>query len=411
MKSIAVYAAVVLLTLSFLVLLWQFREAMVVFTLSVAISAAFRPLIDWLVGRGLPRPAALLLAYFSVIAVFVALAVALSGPLVRDIQLAADDFAAGYARLKGEWSNGTLFQQTVAEQLPAPENLFAAMAGERGLSIAQTILGAAANLAQLVSSLAIILILSMYWSADNVRFERLWLSLLPVELRARARDVWRSIEAGVGAYIQDEMIQSLLAGALLWLGYWSMGLRYPALLALAGALAWLVPWLGAVAAVIPPLLVGLLVSGKVGALAALYTLMVLLVMELAVEPRFFPRPRYSSLLLVLVVIAFGMTFGLVGVILAPPFAAAVQIFFSQYAQLRGLAGPPPAAPRLSEDALRQLADLNRRLAEVREALSQAGAAPAPEVSSLVQRLDQLVERANAFLEDPSNGRPSPEEAS
>jgi predicted PurR-regulated permease PerM len=207
----------------------------------------------------------------------------------------------------------------------------------------------------------------------------------------------------VGAYINSELFQSILAGALLWLGYWSMGLQYPALLSVAGALAWLVPWLGAALAVIPPFLAGLGISGGVGALAAIYTLMVLFVMEFVVEPRFFPRQRFSSLLLVLVVVAFAQAYGLVGLILAPPFAAALQIFFSHYARLRSLPGDRNGALNVSEDIARHLADLKGRAAELQTALADEPEL-GPEKVNLIQRLNRLVEATDTLLRDRSGLR-------
>jgi predicted PurR-regulated permease PerM len=41
---------------------------------------------------------------------------------------------------------------------------------------------------------------------------------LPAENHARARPVWRAIEAGVGAYGRGEVVQALLAGTVLALG-------------------------------------------------------------------------------------------------------------------------------------------------------------------------------------------------
>ncbi|MCZ7672142.1 MAG: AI-2E family transporter [Chloroflexi bacterium] len=73
----------------------------------------------------------------------------------------------------------------------------------------------------------VILFLSLYWSLDRVRFERLWLSLLPPEQRARARDIWQTIESDLGSYIRSEVAQSLLAGLLLGLGYWALGSPTP----------------------------------------------------------------------------------------------------------------------------------------------------------------------------------------
>ena len=55
----------------------------------------------------------------------------------------------------------------------------------------------------------------------------------------------RTLEQELGAYTRSEVIQSLLAVLLLGTGYWLLGSQYPALLAVVGAIAWLVPVVGA----------------------------------------------------------------------------------------------------------------------------------------------------------------------
>jgi len=76
-----------------------------------------------------------------------------------------------------------------------------------------------------------------------VRFERLWLSLLPVNYRSRSREIWRAIEEGVGAYTRRQVVESLLAGVILWLVTVD-GLELAAFLAVLAALLLLIPWLG-----------------------------------------------------------------------------------------------------------------------------------------------------------------------
>ena len=90
-------------------------------------------------------------------------------------------------------------------------------------------LGSLKTFSRLSGQIAIILILSLYWSADQFRFERLGLSLLPEQHHTKAIHVWRSMEAGVGEYLRSELIQSVLTGLLLWLGFSALGIRYPVL--------------------------------------------------------------------------------------------------------------------------------------------------------------------------------------
>ena len=200
---------------------------------------------------------------------------------------------------------------------------------EQGIPALAGVFGVAQNFFTTVGQIAIILILSLYWSADQFRFERLALSLLPEEHHPRALHIWRSVEAGVGEYLRSELIQSVLTGLFLWLGFSVLGIRYPTLLALWGAIVRLIPWFGALIAVLPALFIGIGISSTVGILATAYTIGILLTLKLVIEPRFFPRYKYSSLLIVLFVIALAETFGFIGVILAPPLAVAVQILFRE----------------------------------------------------------------------------------
>jgi putative permease len=240
-----------------------------------------------------------------------------------------------------------------------------------------------------VGQFFIILVLSVYWSADRVHFERLWLSLLPAERRAHARRIWRELEQGVGAYIRSELAQSLIAGIVLGLGYWMIGLDFPILLAAFGALLWLIPWLGAVLAVILPFVVGLSISPLVAAITVIYTLGVLLVLEALVEPRLFNRRRYSSLLVVFFLVIMTEAYGLVGMILAPPLAASVQILFHHL--VRFFSSPGQA------DQAEQIAALKQRLQEIYLQLEEREER-SPEVASLAARLEALIEKTEEALQ-------------
>jgi len=400
MKRIVWYTALVLTTLSGLVLLWQFRQAIVLFALSLATAAAFRPGVDILVRRGLRRGLALFLVYFTTLGIIGGAIFLISGPLIGDLQHAIDDLVGGYDDIITRWpTEGSAFQRWVSSQLPPLEVLYTNLTGEEGRSVIQSFMGAASSVFDVVGNLAIILILSMYWSVDTVRFERLWLSLVPVERRAHLRGIWRATEEGVGSYIRSRVIQSLVTGTLLWLGYYSMGLEYAALLALLGAFTRLIPWLGTILAIFPPLLVGLGSGPLTAILAALFTLLVLAAMELVLSPRFFTSQNYSSLLIVLVTIALAYGFGLLGLILAPPLAVAIQIIFEKTVQ------PTPAAPS-SEILLPQpqvstlsmeLERLKERLAEARKQMEEGDGPPAPETQNLINRLETLIERAYNYL--------------
>lgn len=389
MIRIVRYTIVVVITLIILLLLWQFSIAILLFFLSLAVAASLRPLISTITGRNVPKRLALGIVYFLLVAALASSIWMVGPPLLDELQRATDDFVLGYDRLKAEWpQSGSLFQQTLAEQLPPSTDFYQALTSDSGVPVLTGIVSMAQNFFSILGQIAIVLVLSLYWSADQFRFERLALSLLPEEHHPRALHVWRSVENGVGEYLRSELVQSALAGLLLWLGYSVLGIRYPILLALWGAVVRLIPWFGALIAVFPALVIGAGMSSTIGALATIYTVCILLTLSLIIEPRFFPRYKYSSLLIVLFVIALAEAFGFIGVVLAPPLAVALQITFQHLYSF--------ATPAFSTEVSEQVGEIRKRLFELKRRLQRSRHR---ESIRLADRLNSLVSRTSEYFQE------------
>jgi putative permease len=385
MKRLAWVTAVVLGTLTAALLVWEFRAAVVLFIVSLVIAAIVRPLVDWFAARRVPRGLALLLTYAVCVGFIIALVVILSGRILTDLQQLTADVTNAYEQLRAQWTTGTPFQQSLAPRLPAASDLYTAITGPQGGTLLQTALGLTLGSFDLLGQLLISLVLSIYWSTDQEHFKRLWMSLLPFEMRARAREIWQHIELGLGGYVRSEVIQSVLALILLGIGYQVLGLKYPAALALIGTICWLIPWVGVVLAVIPAALVGLSMSPALAVLTAALTIVILSFLEFVVEPRLFNRRRFSSLLVVIVVLVLADQFGLIGILIAPPLAAVIQIFASQLFRATIQVTPPQLVQPVSA--------LQERLQSVQTLLAAQSEAPAPEITNLIDRLTELIARA------------------
>jgi predicted PurR-regulated permease PerM len=243
------------------------------------------------------------------------------------------------------------------------------------------------GMAGFVSGMLVILLLSIYWSINQTHFERLWLSLFPAEFRKHARDIWRAIESNLGAYIRSEVIQSLLAALLLGFGYWLLGSPYPAALALIGALAWLIPVVGLVLAVIVPLLIGLLTGVQLSLFTTLYTLVILITLQVWVEPRLFRRRWDNPILTLVILLAMADAFGLPGILAAPPLSAVFQILWSLL-----------ISSRLTSGAEVQISDLKERQDRIWTAIGEMDEPYPRLVISSMERLTALIEKAEPILQ-------------
>jgi predicted PurR-regulated permease PerM len=273
------YVALVLATLTGVFLLWQFQTVLTLFLLALALAAATRRPIDTLARRGLPRGLAILLTYLAGLGLLGGLLYGLGDALIVEGQAAGKGFTAAWEYFRTAWPVGSPLQQFIAQQIPQPDEIYQAVQGALSLQLVQTGLGLTLGLFDAVSRVALVLVLSIYWSIDRDRFERLWLSMLQAERRIRARTIWEGIEDGVGAYLRSTALQFVASGLLLALGYRLLGLGAPVTLALLAAVVGLIPLLGWALAIVPAMLVGLIGGPAVAALAALYTFVVLLVLR------------------------------------------------------------------------------------------------------------------------------------
>ena len=375
----------VMTTLLALVALWQFRIVVIYMLISLVLAATFRPMAQSESRHNFVTRLLLTLQYLAGLGIFGILIFLVGRFLIGDFQQLAERLSAQSAWMLPSWLAGSLFQKTLLAWIPTPDKIFEAITSQRQL-VVPAVLGFTEGIGGLISGFLIILFLSIYWSINQNHFERLWLSLLSAEQRKHARDIWRTIEHDVGAYTRSEIIQSILAVLLLGFGYWLLGSPYPALLAVTGAIAWLIPVVGATLAVILPFLIGLLTSTQLSLFTVLYTLVVLIALQVWVEPRLFKLKWDSPILTFVIILAMADAFGLPGLIVAPPISVICQILWNLLVN-----------NRVTSDPAVQVADLKERRVRLEAVILEMEEAPPPLVVSSMARLTALLEKAEPIL--------------
>jgi predicted PurR-regulated permease PerM len=385
MKRVALTAAGILATVTAFVLMWQLSGIVVLFVVSLAVAAMVRAPAEWLARRGWAGAWAITAAYLLVIGVPLLILAWVIWRLLVEIDPLTNDLMALYVRAYSLLQNSGDLWQSLATRLPAPTDLTNSLTNGQGNAWMGNVMRTVTTVGGLLSQLLIAIVVSIYWTADQLHFERIWLSLLSPEHRAQARNQWRMLESGVGSYLRSELVQSIVAGALLTLVYWLLGFRYPVALAFVGALCWFIPLVGGLLAVIPVALLGFAISPAVSAIAVGLTLLVFLAMEFYLESRLYTRDRYWRTLVLLVMLAMTDAFGLIGLLVAPPLATAIQLW------LNSLLTPAPAPP-VETHAL-DFSELHAKLEEARKRVQDEETASSPRLASLFKRLETLIGEA------------------
>lgn len=386
-KQLALFGAAVMTTLLALVVLWQFQVVVIYVLISLTIAAALRPVAGRLVGRSFTARAAWLLLYLAALGGFGYLIFLTGDAAIREIQQLAQSVSVQDEWRLPAWLIGSSFQQELVAWLPPPSDLFSALTGSQGQLVLPAILGLTQGIGGIVSGAILILLLSIYWSISQIQFERFWIALLPSGQRKQARELWGAIESDIGAYLRGQGIQSLLAGLLFGVGYWLLGSPYPALLALAGALASLIPVVGAAMAIFTPIIVGLLTNVQLSLLTGLYALIVVIALGIWVKPRLFNRGWDNAILTIVLLIVLAEALGLAGIILAPPLSVVCQILWSRLVSHRTRAGTAA-----------QLSDIKARQERVWAIIHAMDEPPLPVINSSMARLTQLIGEAEPILD-------------
>jgi predicted PurR-regulated permease PerM len=369
-------------TLLGLVALWQFRVVLVYVLLSLIIAATFRPISRSETRHSLRTRLLLILQYLVAFIVVVLLVFIIGRFLVNDFRQLAQSLTTETVWVLPGWLQG----ETLSTRLPTPESLFLGIISQPSIALSAA-LGFTESIGSVVSGLVIALFLSVYWSINQNHFERLWLSLLPAEQRKHARSIWRNIEADLGAYSRSEIIQSVLAVIALGIGYWLLGSPYPTLLAVTGAIAWLIPVVGGVLALVLPFMIGLLNDPQLALLSVLYTVVVLVILQISVEPRLFKIKQDNPLLTFVILLAMADAFGLLGIIVAPPISVILQSLWRLLIN-----------ENVSAETVVHVSDLRERQAKLQDAIAHMEGEPPPQVVSSMERLTSLLEKAEPILE-------------
>jgi predicted PurR-regulated permease PerM len=324
--SLAVLAGVLAL------LLWQAPDALlIVFAgvlLAVFLNAGARAIAGLL---GLPRHWALalfllLLTAAAVLATLTALPFMAEqlNELWRQVPEAA---AALRSQLeKYEWSRDLLEQIQPQQMLTA---------GRTTATFAlSAVFGAFGNL-------IMILFIGLYLAADPRLYIRGMELLVTPSLRSATERVLVEIGRTLEGWLLAQLISMSIVGGLTLLGLWSMGVPLAPVLALIAALLGFIPNIGPVIAAVPAILLGL-ADGPLQALwVALLYIVVQTVESYLITPLVQLRTNALPPALVLATqLVLGVLFGLLGLALATPLAAAGMTFVSLVYIERYLEGRP-----------------------------------------------------------------------
>lgn len=324
--------------------------------IAIAVSGPIR----WLQGKGVPRGLSIAAVYLGLILTPVLVGAVLVPPIVSEANNLAES-VPGYAadiqefvrdneRLRDleEDYDVTGQLQEQAAKLPAKLGGAAGVLSDIGLGLVNSLFAGVT-----------ILILSVFMVGSGGRWLSRMIGQRPDAQQPMLRRTAEHIGAAVGSYCAGALGQAVIAGVTAWIVLEILGVPYAPALALIVALLDLVPLVGASLGAVVVGIVTLFSDFPTDTLIwTAWSVAYQQIENTVIQPRIQAKAVQVAPFAVLVAVLFGSTlFGVLGALLAIPFAAAIQITLREYRAYRQLireaeisapgAGPqqqPPAAP-------------------------------------------------------------------
>jgi predicted PurR-regulated permease PerM len=170
-----------------------------------------------------------------------------------------------------------------------------------------------------IADFVLVLVGAMFMAANPDVYRRGFLLLIPEKAEMVAEKALADTSTGLRGWMTGQAISSLLVAALTWIGLWLLGVPAAGGLGVIAGLLDIIPMVGPIIAGVPAVLLAFTVSP----LTALWTLLLFLAIQQLQGNFLQPMIQKHAVdippaVLLFAVLAFGLLFGFLGVLLAAP---------------------------------------------------------------------------------------------
>jgi predicted PurR-regulated permease PerM len=343
---------------------YPIRVVVLVFLLTLLLSTIMSAPVNYLARLGISR-------VWGTLAVFVGLLLSLHlvvefviAPLLDQTQRLLADFPALLAEVRNftDW----LEQATrldLAEPLYAERLLEAAQDWISGLSV-ETVASAGYSIANIVYLVVVVLLTSVYVVLQPAPLVRGFVSLFPAGRRQQVREMLHKMYWNVQRWVLGQFADKMIVGLLIGLGLWVVGVPFALLLGILTGLLGIVPYIGIIVSLVPPVLLAL-ASNPMDVLWVVVVYLLVLQLEAdLIYPVVMSRAvSLHPAAIIFGLFVMGVFFGFVGLLLAVPLVAALQVMLRELwtTRMDQLGTDPNPPPEREEEPARPMAGRLQRV--------------------------------------------------
>lgn len=291
--------------------------------------------VRMLTARKVPKVLAILAVYLVLIGIVTLLMVTI-GPKIQAQfgQLTASLPGFIQSAVTGSYE---LIQSERFASLLSSSNInideLAARASEIGMSVLNFTSSYLSRFLGVVVNFVLVLVMVpfilFYFLKDGDRIHEGFIRLVPLNRREQLRRLLEDLDKTIGLFIRGQFTVALCVGILLWIGYSIIGLKFAIILALISMVTNVIPYLGAILAAVPAVLVGLAQSPALAVKVLIVTVIAQQLEGNLLSPLIVGKGlNIHPLTIILLLLAAGSFMGPLGLLFAVPVYAVLKIILT-----------------------------------------------------------------------------------
>lgn len=315
----------IITTLIFLYVLYLIQDILAILFISLILSSALSPWVDWLQKRKIPRPLGMAIIYFILILFLAGVLSLIIPPIIKETIQLSQNFPEHLDRLTLNISllEEYIFKYEIFNNIKDGFISFSSHLEKTAGGIFSTVTGFLGG----IISFILIMVITFYMVVEEGAIKKIVLSVAPKEQQSYILKLIIKMQKKIGLWLRGQIILSIIIFLLIYIGLSVLGVKYALVLALIAGMTEFIPYLGPILAAIPAIFLAFTQSPMLALFLVVLYYIIQIVENNIIVPKVMQKVVGLNPVVSITAILIGFKIGgVIGAMLAIPVATAFSVF-------------------------------------------------------------------------------------
>lgn len=313
--------------------LFFIRDIVIIVFVSLILSAAFNPWVDWMQKHKIPRGLGILFIYIGAFLVIGLSVYLIIPPIIFELNDLISNFPVYWTSFSSNFENFSQFVDSkgLGDNL---NNMLTSMQSSVG-NFAGGFLGKIYSFFDGIFSVFMIIVLTFYFTVQDKYWKKGLQYLVSEKNKEYFAGLVGRMQEKIGHWLRGQLILCVIIFLMSYLGLSVLGVKYASVLALFSGIMEFIPFIGPFLSAIPAIFIGLTQSPMLGLLVLILYVVIQQLENLIIVPNVMKRAVGLNPIIIIIVMLIGARIaGILGILLAVPVTTAASVAVKDYIEFR-----------------------------------------------------------------------------